>query len=329
MDQILKLGSTPADDHPALGSELADLNPSCGPPETNLQFGSGSTLETKPGPEETRTYECTVSLQAESSSDLEVDSGDPEDLWSECQLDLKIESSSDLQSDSEDTRIQPGSRCPEDAELESEPRDLPPESGDLLTNSKPEETREPSSWPGSRLDQPRWRSRDLDKEPTSGGCGSTCGSGDLCPKRASEETTNLPPGATRTNLQVESRLQQGSGSVKPGSRPEETRRSDHRPGSEDSGSGPEAKSDLRSTSDQPRSTLDPETNTDLETIPVSPEGPGPQSKDRSQQSGPGPEVVGTPPGGDQPANQRRELLLSWERLMDEVTFCLLTAATEA
>lgn len=461
-DQNLKLGSTSAD-KPELEPELGDLHPVCGPSETDLQFGFGLILETKSGSEATGTWHpgsrllqntegqggglqpeagpgdpsksgSTLSLKAESRSDLEVESDDPRDPWVEFQPDLKIESSSDLQSDSEDTRTQQsGSRSTEDADLESEPRSMPSicrptESGELLTNSEPEEAREPSaSQPGFKLGQPGWKSRDLDQEPTPGGCESTCGSEHTGePKWASEETTNLPPGPSSLQtraLQVESRFQQGSGSgVKPESRPVQTgngdsdcrltgsripllpllssrvghksvftpeastgprhgSRLDHRPESEphvqegstsglqwDSGSGPEVRSDvpLRATSDQPRSTLfpEPEQNRDLDPVPTSPETPGlqsdlqpghtgnvhsereldlepgsdeehqpredPASKDVFhsqvpviQQSGPGSEVIcTTPPGEDQPANHRRELLLSWEHLMDQVTFCL-------
>lgn len=436
--QNLKLGSTSAD-NPDLESELGDLDPACGPPETNLQFGFRLHLETKSGSEETRTLQPGSTLlqttegqggglepetgpedtsrseSTESRSDLEGESDDPGDLWSEFQKDLKIESSSDLQSDSEDTRTQQsGSRSPEDADLDSEPRDLPTvsrpstEPGDRLTSSISEETREASaSRPGSRLDQPGWKSGDLDQEPTSGGCESTCGS---------QETTNLSPGPRA--LQLESKFQQVSGSdVKPesgpvqtgngdsdcrltGSRipllplltsrvdlksvfpPEETTgprpgsKSDHRPGSEphvqkdsmlDFGSGPGAKSEVRSdvhlksASDQPRPTLDsePEPNRHLETVPTSPKTPGPQSdlqpgctrnvqpdceldlepdpdggpghtsKDSFhpqlpiiQQSGPGSQVIRistTQPEEDHPTNHGRELLLSWQHLVDEVT----------
>lgn len=440
-DQNLKFGS--ADPEPESG--LADLRPACGPSETSLQFGSRLTQEAKSGSEETRTLQPGSGLlqrpegpggglqpetgpedtsQAESRPDLEVDSDDPADLWSEFQLDLKIESSSD----SEETRTQrSGSRSPEDADLESEPRDLPSvsrptESGDLLTHSRPEETREPSAGgPGSRLDQPGWRSRDLDLEPPPGGCGSTCGSehaGERCPRWA--PTTTLPPGPR--SLHSRARFQQGSGSgvrpesgsvqtgsgdsdcrlagsripllplltsrvdLKPVLRPEETTgpghgpRLDLRPGPEprvqeasmldirwDSGSGPDARSDVDlRPSDQPRSTLDPEPerNTDLETVPTSPETPGPPSalqpgrsrnvhsereREREldpgsaeehrpredsghtpthvlhpqvpeiQPSGPGPEVIWTTPPEDHPANHRRELLSSWEHLLEEVT----------
>lgn len=459
LDQNLKLGSTSADDSD-LEPQLGDLHPACGPSGTNLQFGFGLTksgseesrtlhpcsrllqntegqeggLQPETGPGDPSKFESTLNLKAESRSDLEVESDDPGDLWAEFQPDLKIESSSD----SEDTRTQQSrSRSTEDTDLQSGPRDLPSisrttESGHLQANSKQNETRGPSdSQPGSRLDQPGWKSRDLDQEPTPGGCESTYGSehaGD--PKWASEETTNLPPGPSSLQsraLQVESRFQQISGSgVKPESRsvqtgdgdsacrltgsripllssredlksvftPEETTgprlgsRLDYRPGSEppaqeastsdlkwDSGSGPEVISDvpLRSASDQPGWTLDPEPerNRDLEPVPTSPETPGPQSdlqpghtrnvhseleldlepdsdeehqpredpghtfKDIFhsqvpiiQQSGPGSEVIcTTQPEEDHPANHRRELLLSWEHLMDQVTFCLFTVAS--
>lgn len=222
-DQNLESGS--ADPEPESG--LGDLRPACGPSETSLRFGSRLTQEATSGSEETRTLQPGSGLlqrtegqggglqpetgpedtsQAESRPDLEVDSDDPADLWSEFQLDLKIESSPD----SEETRTQrSGSRSPEDADLESEPGDLP--SRDLLTHSRPEETREPSAGgPGSRLDQPGWRSRDLDLEPPPGGCGSTCGS-----EHAGERTTTLPPGPR--SLHSRARFQQVSGS---GVRPE-------------------------------------------------------------------------------------------------------------
>lgn len=437
-DQNLKLGSTSADNSD-LESEVGDLDPACGPPETNLQFGFRLTLETKTGSEETRTLQHGSTLlqttegqggclkpetgpedtsRSESTvsrSDLEMESDDPGDLWSEFQKDLKIESSSDLMSDSEDTRTQQsGSRSPEDADMDSEPRDLlsvsrPTEPGDRLTNAKPEETREASaSRSGSKLEQPGWKSGDLDQEPTSGRCESTCGS---------EETTNMSPRPRA--LQLEPKFQEvpgsdvksESGSVQTGNGdsdcrltgsripllplltsrvdlksvfpPEETTgprpgsKSDHRPGSEphiqnasmlDSGSGPgamsEVKSDvhLKSASDEPRPTLDqePERNRHLDTVPTSPETPGPQSdlqlgctrnvqpdceldlepdlededpgltsKDNFhsqlpiiQQSGPGSQVICTTQAEeDHPANHRRELLLSRQHLVDEVTRC--------
>lgn len=209
LDQILKLGPTPAD--------------------------PGST-----GPEET--------TKAESSSDIERDSDEARDHRSEFKLHLKIESCSDLQSDSEDSSIQQfGSGSTEDTGLESEIREPSPVSrtkvtGDVLASSKSEETRDldlklgseapgtrnPTGVirPGSRLDQMGRASdeletsvsetTDFDPEPTSPGQRESMIQlmpGECCPTLSSQETTNLQPGPNTLgarDLQVASRLQQGS-----------------------------------------------------------------------------------------------------------------------